>query len=337
MKAFVTGSTGLLGNNLVRLLVEQGYQVKALVRSRQKAERLFVGLDVEIVEGDMNNVRGFAHALEGCDVLFHTAAYFRDYFQPGDHWRILEEINVKGTNTLLTEAEQRGIKRVIYTSSSGVIGAQSSDLPGDESTSPGREQNWQLYMKSKVLAEKAVYQFLASHSLPVVLILPSTMFGPGDIGPTGTGLMVQNFLQRKIPAIVDGGFSVVDARDVAQSMITAVEKGKSGERYLVSADYLAMADIFKALERVSGVPAPKHSIPYFAILAYAWILERIARVTHNTILITVSSIRTSHLKRRVSANKAIRELGATFRPFEETLRDEVAYYRSESGKTAMIA
>src|SRR5689334_1312581 len=126
MKAFVTGSTGLLGNNLVRLLVEQGHEVKVLARSRKRAELLFAGLDVNIVEGDMLDIPGFAAAMEGCEVLFHTAAYFRDYFQPGDHWKLLDAINIQGTHALLIEAERRGIQQVIYTSSSATIGVDSS-------------------------------------------------------------------------------------------------------------------------------------------------------------------------------------------------------------------
>lgn len=92
MKAFVTGSTGLLGNNLVRLLTEQGHTVKALVRSKEKAAKLFEGLEVTLVQGDMKDVPGFASDLEGCDVLFHAAAYFREYYQPGDHWAELSRL-----------------------------------------------------------------------------------------------------------------------------------------------------------------------------------------------------------------------------------------------------
>jgi len=200
MKAFVTGSTGLLGNNLVRLLVEQGYDVKA--------EQLFSALPVTIVLGDMHEVNSFASELIGCDVLFHTAAFFRDYYQPVSHWQALWDTNVQGTMTLLTATEQRGVKKVIYVSSSSVIGAGPRNVPGDESTpvDAGRLKN--LYSRSKALAEDAINAFLARHALPVVLILPSAMFGPGDIGPTSTGRLVQDFLAREIPGIVDGGLSV---------------------------------------------------------------------------------------------------------------------------------
>jgi len=269
---------------------------------------LFTGLDVEIVTGDMLDIPGFAAAMEGCDVLFHTAAYFRDYYQPGDHWKALEAINIQGTGALLEEAERRGIQRVIYTSSSTVVGAQPSGKAGDESTPAGKETQWNLYSKSKLLAEKAVYQFLQGHSLPVVLILPAAMFGPGDIGPTSTGLLIQNFLKRQIPGIIDAGLSIVDARDVAQAMLAAVEKGKSGERYIVGGRYFDMAEIFKNLEQVSGVPAPRRTIPYTATLAIAWLSETIARMTHKTTLITRESVRTSHLKRHVNSQKAMHEL-----------------------------
>jgi dihydroflavonol-4-reductase len=107
-----------------------------------------------------------------------------------------------------------------------------------------------------------------------------------------------------------------------------VAQGKSGERYIVGGRYLSMADILNTLERVSGVPAPKRSIPYFVTLVYAWFLQTMAQITHRSTLITLESIRTSHLKGRVSSAKAMRELACTFCPFEETLRDEIAWYRA---------
>ncbi len=173
MKAFVTGSTGLLGNNLVRLLIEQGHSVKALVRSQEKASKLFSNLDdVTLVKGDMLDIDSFAKELAGCDVLFHTAAYFREYYQPGNHWQMLEDINVKSTMKLLTEAEKQGIKKLIYVSSAGPVGMKAANVPGDESTPRDPQAIKNLYFKSKVLAEDAIFEFLKQHSLPVILILP---------------------------------------------------------------------------------------------------------------------------------------------------------------------
>lgn len=328
MRAFVTGSTGLLGNNLVRLLVQQGHDVTALVRSPAKAQRVFAGLDVTLIEGDMQHVAGFAAALDGSDVLFHTAAYFREYYQPGDHWQTLKAINIDGTVALLQAAEQHGVKKVIYTSSSGVIGVRPGSDWGDETTPADAYVMDNLYFKSKVLAEEAVQQFLQQSSLPVVLILPGWMFGPSDAAPTASGQLVLDFLDRKLPGVIPGGGMPVDVRDVAQAMISAVAHGASGERYLVGGErFVSMAELNQTLERVSGVPAPRRRIPRGAALAVAWASEMWSRISGTPTLITVSGVRTLLHRRLTRSDKARRVLGVTFRPLEETLRDEVAWFR----------
>ncbi|WP_017315557.1 SDR family oxidoreductase [Mastigocladopsis repens] len=327
MKAFVTGSTGLLGNNLVRLLLEQGYSVKALVRSPEKASQLLSDLDVTLVKGDMLNIDSFAKELAGCDILFHTAAYFREYYQPGNHWQMLEDINIKGTIKLLTEAEKQGIKKVIYVSSAGPVGMKAANVPGDESTPPEQQAIKNLYFKSKVLAEDAIFEFLKQHSLPVTLILPGWMFGPRDAAPTGAGQLVLDYLNQKMPGILDGGTCVVDARDVAQAMINAVEYGKSGKRYITAGQFCNFETLFQTLEKVSAIPSPKRRIPYILTLIVAWFSDNYARLTNNRSMLPLDGIRIMHLKRQVSSAKAIKELGASFRPLEKTLDDVVEWYR----------
>lgn len=331
MKAFVTGATGLLGNNLVRLLVQQGYEVKALVRSKEKAQN-FLGdvKNVEFIQGDMENVASFAETLQGCDVLFHTAAYFREYYQPGDHWPKLEKINVLGTIELLEAAEKHGIKKAIHVSSSGVIGEDDSKGIGDESTGASGIALENLYFRSKVETEKAIANFLKTHSMPVVMILPGWMYGPGDAAPTSAGQLVQDFLGRKLPGVLNGGATIADARDVAEAMITAAQKGKNGERYIVGGKLYRLADIMKTLEKVSGVPAPKFRIPTPLALTIAWVSEIVARLTGGTTLLTVNGIKTIANPHQISSEKAIKELGAKFRPLEDTLRDTVNWYKSNS-------
>src|SRR5262245_49184142 len=119
--AFVTGATGLLGNNLVRLLVGKGVKVRALARSLEKARKQFGSLPVEIVQGDLSNVSGFAPALAGVDVVFHTAAFFRDNYKGGTHWDELHRINVVGTANLLNAAYAAGVRRFVHTSSIAVL------------------------------------------------------------------------------------------------------------------------------------------------------------------------------------------------------------------------
>src|SRR6516164_5185629 len=111
--AFVTGATGLLGNNLVRLLVSRGVRVRALARSREKAAKQFGSLPIETVVGDLSNVRAFASALEGVDLIFHTAAFFRDNYKGGKHWKELYDANVSGTSDLLSHAYSARVRRFV--------------------------------------------------------------------------------------------------------------------------------------------------------------------------------------------------------------------------------
>jgi dihydroflavonol-4-reductase len=328
MRAFVTGATGLLGSNLVQALLDQGHEVRGLVRSKEKAQRVFPSAKIELVTGDMSNVSGFAPSLAGCDVLIHTAAYFREYYQPGEHKTSLEKINVQGTVDLLIAAEKQGIQKAIHISSAGVIGKKLDGAPSDENTLPDDHSASNLYFASKIDAELAIKRFLKERKLPVVMILPSWMWGPGDSAPTAAGKLVIDFLNKKIPGVVDGGCSMLDARDVAQATIQAVERGKSGERYIVGGQYFDLAQVLTTLERVTGVPAPTRKIPYGLSLAVGAASQTWARITGTPALITIAGLRTMHARVAVDSAKAIRELGASFRPFDDTVRDEVAWFRA---------
>ncbi|HEV2690069.1 MAG TPA: SDR family oxidoreductase [Bryobacteraceae bacterium] len=332
-RAFVTGATGLLGSNLVQALLDAGYEVRGLVRSKEKAQKIFPGAAVDFVTGDMNNVAGFASHLAGCDVLFHTAAYFREYYQPGDHKATLEKINVQGTVDLLIAAEKQGVQKAIHISSAGVIGRKPDGSAGDESTPPDDHAAKNLYFTSKVDTELAIKRFLKERSLPVVMVLPSWMWGPGDSAPTAAGKLVLDFLKKKLPGVIDGGSSIVDVRDVAQATVAAADRGKSGERYIVGGHYFDFAEILAALERVTGVPAPTRKIPYALSLAVGAAAQTWASMTGGKALVTLAGVRTIHGKNEVNSAKAIRELGASFRPFEETVRDEVQWFRTH-GYTA---
>jgi nucleoside-diphosphate-sugar epimerase len=328
MRAFVTGATGLLGSNLVQALLEHGHEVRGLVRSPEKAQRVFGDGKIDLVTGNVRDIATFAPALAGCDALFHTAAYFREYWQPGDHKAMLERINVQGTIDLLIAAEKHGVKKAVHISSAGIIGRKPDGSPGDEKTPADEHANSNLYFASKIQGELAISRFLKERSLPVTMILPSWMWGPGDWAPTASGKLVIDFLNQKLPGVVDGGSSIVDARDVAQATIRAAHLGKSGERYIVGGTYYDFADVLATLERVTGVAAPKRKIPYALSLAVGAGAETWARLTGGTALVTLAGVRTLHAKNAVRSDKAIQELSATFRPFEDTVRDEVQWFRS---------
>lgn len=327
MKAFVTGGTGLLGSNLVLALLSRRHEVRCLVRDTEKARRIFGDLPIEFVQGDMRDTDAFSEALKGSNVLFHAAAYFREYYQPGRNTDDLRLINVEGTVKLFEHAERRGVERIVYVSSSGVIGTKPEGEAGDEDTPPGKAVNWNRYFRSKLEAQTAIADFQRRHSIDIVQILPGWMFGPGDRGPTGSGLLVLSYLRREIHALIDGGSNVVDARDVADAMISAAERGRAGQKYLVGGRYVTFKDIMDDLEQVTGIPGPRFRIPFALALLFSVISFKYGLLLQKTVFITPESVRIIHARLRVDSSRAENELGAGFRPFVQTLRDEVEWVR----------
>ncbi len=292
MKMFVTGATGLLGSNLVRALRAEGHSVRALVRSKEKAQRQLGDSGVELVVGDMENVPGFGGALEGVDVLFHTAAYFREYYGAGNHWPKLEAINVRGTLALAEAARAHRVRRMIDTSSSGTIGLKPDGSPGDEDTPPAPVAKGNLYFKSKVLVAGQLQALAARTGLDVVQILPGWMFGPGDAAPSASGRLVLDFLAGKLPAVPP------------------------------------LADVIQTLEQVTGQSGPRARIPYPVAFVYAAISQTWAKLTGAATLVTLQGVRGLQARLAVTSAKAEQELGWKHRPLRETLADEVAWYRA---------
>jgi dihydroflavonol-4-reductase len=327
--AFVTGATGLLGNNLCRELVNQGWQVKGLVRSIDKAHKLFPDSSVAFIVGDMENIAAFAPALAGVDVIFHTAAFFREYYQPGNHWETMKRLNVDATMELLQVAQTQGVKRAIFTSSSGVIQTQPGRL-ATEAAGYNQFAAENLYFKTKILAEQEIYRFLETSALDVVMILPGWMMGPGDAAPTSAGQLVLDLMARKLPGLVDGGSSLADVRDVAKVMVAAAEKGKRGDRYIAAGSLATMTDIAREVEKASGVKAPRLMMPSWLALSIANLSEKWSGFTGSKNPMPPAGIRTLMEKSQLSSAKAEQELGATFRPLRETIQDTVAWYQNRS-------
>ena len=334
MKVFVTGSTGLVGNNLVRALVAAGYEVTGLVRSEEKARRLLGSLPIKIVKGDMRDVAKFADAIDGSEVVFHTAAYFREYYKRGDHAAALEEINIKGTLALIETSDRRGARRFVHVSSGGTVGTKPDGSPGDENTPPSEDQLENLYFRSKWDGDARILGWRGR--MEVLEILPGWIWGPGDAAPTGAGQLAIDFLARKVPGILDGGTCVVDARDVATAMVAATTKGRRGERYIVGGEFHTLEEIMRGLASASGVPAPRFRLPHAVVIGVAWLMETIGELTGRDVLITRQAVRLMHAKHRISSEKAKRELGVSFRPLQETLRDVVAWYRENPISAAQL-
>ena len=330
--AFVTGATGLLGNNLVRALLQRGVGVRALVRSREKAVRQFGSLEVDLVEGDMLDIQTFAGALSGCDILFHTAAFFRDAYQGVSDWGPIQRVNVDGTANLLEAAHAAGIRKFVHTSSVAVLGVSPNGEPADESIVRS-ENDGDEYYRSKIQADQRVLAFLDRHpDAHATMILPGWMFGPGDLGPTAAGQFVLDFVHKKLPGTIDVSYSVVDARDVAEAMIAAAEKGRRGERYLAAGRSMSMAEIAATLSQITGIPAPKAKVPIFLLYVMAAFNDVFARITRRPALINLAIVKNIMLERQRNGfkqDKTERELGIYFRPVAETFHDTFDWYRAK--------
>ena len=335
MRVFITGSTGLLGNNLTRTLLAAGHEVLALARSRQKATRELGDTQARIVIGDMRHVAGFAAALSGVDVVFHTAAFFREYYAPGDHSDVIDHINVEATLELARTAHARGVKKMVHTSSAGIIGVKVDGSPGDEETSPwsGVEKN--LYLQSKRTVEQLLQAFSRESGFFIASAMPAWMWGPHDTGPTASGQLVLDALEGKLPpAIPPGGSSVVDARDVAAGMLRIAEVGRAGERYILSGRFVDLEEIVRKLAAATRTKAPTARLPFAGALVLAALAETWSRLTGAQSVMSLESIRLMNARLAVTAAKAEHELGVTFRPFEHTLADAVAWAEARMHESA---
>jgi dihydroflavonol-4-reductase len=333
VKAFVTGATGLLGNNLVRCLEAQGHSVTALARDAAKASRVLGGTSARVVVGDIRRVGEFAAELAGCDAVFHTAAYFREAFEPGSDDAALDEINIGGTMKLLDAADDASVPCFVHVSSGGTIGKKSDGSPGDENTPPMPMQTENPYFRSKIKGDLAIAAWRSKSGIRVVEILPGWIWGPWDAAPTAAGKIVHEFRDGKIPANIGGGTSVVDARDVAAAMVAAAERAIAAGRttagtpdvskYIVGGIYCSMREIMTHLENATGASAPRFDIPFPLLLAYAYGCLAWGMLTGGAPLVTPLAVRTMHARIALDSSKARRELGATFRDVGRTIRESV--------------
>jgi dihydroflavonol-4-reductase len=325
-----------LGNNLVRALRARGHSVRALVRSRNKADALLLGTSAEIVVGDMRDVRGFEGALAGVDALAHTAAYFREYYAPGDHRSALEEINIQGTLALLAAADAHGVRRFVQTSSSGTVGQPADGSEANEETPASKAQLANLYFKSKVDGDRRIGEFEPKSGMTIATVLPGWMFGPGDAGPTRAGELIQDCLAGKLPGVPPGGTTVVDARDVASAMVTMLERNVPGERFVVAGRFHTIREVLDAAMDAAGKKRIARSLPAWLALGMGHVTEAWASLTNSSPLVPLEGVRMLLQEFRPSSAKAERELGVTFRPLAQTIGDVVAWYGAHGEVMAQV-
>jgi dihydroflavonol-4-reductase len=322
MLSLVTGGTGFVGAAVVRLLLLDGYAVRALVR-RGCDLRNLDGLDIELTRGDLGDRNSLRQALKGCRRLFHVAAHYA-LWAPDPN--VFYRVNVDGTRNLLQTAMEAGVERVVYTSTVGALGYREDGGPADEKTPVTLDQMIGHYKRSKFLAEEEARQAAAS-GLPVVIVNPSTPVGPRDIKPTPTGQIIVDFLNRRMPAYIDTGLNLIDVDDVAWGHLLAADRGKVGERYILGHRNLTLKQIFSILAEITKIPAPRVRLPYRLILPLAYANQWLSnRITKKPPRIPLEGVKMARRHMFFDSSKAIRELGLPQSPIEQALERAVTWF-----------
>jgi len=324
MRTFVTGGTGFIGGAVVRRLLEAGHEVKALVRPGADTRQLD-GLQVDRVKGDLRDRESLRRGMAGCDWIFHVAALYSYW---GYRWKDFYETNVEGTRHVLEVARDKGVGRVVYTSSIAALGVHKDGSPGTEDTPSTLADRIGPYQRSKFLAE-AVARDFARQGLPVIIVNPSSPVGIGDHKPTPTGQIVVDFLNGRIFGYVDTGLNIIDVQDVAAGHLLAAERGNVGEQYILGGENLTLKQILDLLSEISGRPQVHLCIPHWVAQCWAYVDVTMARLNPRRIpAATPDKVRLSRRYEFFDPGRAVRELGLPQTPARVALRKAVEWYRA---------
>src|SRR6266550_2053809 len=323
MLAFVTGATGFLGSHVARVLAEHGADLRLLVRQNSNLKNV-QNLKADLVTGDLRDPASLEKGISGCDVVFHVAADYRLWVRdPGELYRS----NVEGTRAMLEAARKNNVRRVVYTSSVATMGFTSNGQPADEESPVSLDNMIGPYKRSKFMAEQVAIE-AARGGQDVAIVNPSTPVGERDIKPTPSGRIVVDFLKKKFPAYVDTGLNLVDATECARGHIAVLEKGRSGERYILGGENLTLKQILDKLAAITGLPSPSFRVPYVMALATGVVDEVVTgHILGREPRATIDAVRMGRKKMFVSSGKAERELGWRVVEVDNALRRAVEWFR----------
>jgi dihydroflavonol-4-reductase len=311
----VTGASGFIGSHLARALAERGDELRVFAR-RSSDLSLLEDLEFERATGDVTDRRAVRRAVTGVERIFHVAGLTS---LRTEHRTAVWDANVRGARLLFEEAQAAGVERVVHTSTVGAIGVAKPNGAVDEKATFNVGHLGIAYVNSKHEAELEALRAVA-RGLPVVIVNPSFALGPD--APRGTSMdLVRRFLLRRIPAYVDGALNIVDVRDVAAGHLLADDKGKIGERYILSGRNFTLDRLFADLSRISGVEPPSLKVPGRLMLG-ALEAGSLARLPLPS---APDEVRSARLWWTYRNTRAKQELGFAPRPHEETLADAVRW------------
>lgn len=332
----VIGANGYLGSHVTRQLVEAGHDVRVVVREGANT----IGIDdlaVTRFVGDIWNDDVLRDAMAGCDDVYYCVVDTRGWLKdPAPLFRT----NVDGTRNVLEialefapgrsapAAGNFGLRRFVFTSSYVTVGRKRGRVATeDDVITAGELKALTPYVRSRVQAEQLVMQYARDHGLPAVAMCVSTTYGAGDWGRTPHGAIIAGAAFGKLPFVMSGiELEAVGIDDAARAMILAAERGRVGERYLISERMIGNADVVHIAAEAAGVPAPTKSIP----LAMSWTMAVLgsikARLTGSDEKLSIGSLRLMRAEAPVDCSKAKRELGWQPRPVEESIREAATFW-----------
>jgi dihydroflavonol-4-reductase len=318
----VIGATGHLGNVLVRELVERGEKVRVVVLPGDDLTPI-KGLDVEVFYGDVTDLPSIDRALSGASVVYHLASAVN--ISSGKR-ALLEKVNVEGTANVISAALKNNVDRLVYTSSVHAILEPPHGTTMDETMPFAPDKVLGDYAKTKAKASLLVLDAAKRHGLDAVILCPSGIIGPYDYKVSEMGQLMLDFIEGRLKAYIDGAYDFADVRDVATGHILAAEKGRKGECYILSGHRITIEKLLMLLENITGIKKPVHKMPYALALFTAPLTPIYYYFTKTKPLFTTYSIRVLASNSYISHERAIRELGYTVRPIENSLKDAYEWF-----------
>ncbi|CAN5924101.1 NAD-dependent epimerase/dehydratase family protein [soil metagenome] len=324
MKALVTGAAGFIGSNVVRTLLQDGHDVRALHLPGENVRNLR-GLDVERMAGDVTDRDQMRAAVRGCEVVFHLAAVYALWTKDAD---CMQRVNVEGTRNVLDAARAEGVRRVVHTSSIARFGGQGPRAEATEQSAFALGATGDRYSRSKADAHELAVA--AARAQDVVIVAPCGPIGPGDAGPTPTGRLLLSAVKMPIALVADTSTNFADVRDMARGHVLAAERGKRGETYLLGCRNLSLVEIARMALDALGDHKRILVAPFAAANAVARGLRFVAdRITRRPPLFTPEAVRIAQLGLRADCTKAVRELGLPQSPIETAVADAMAWFGRE--------
>ncbi|RMG98471.1 MAG: NAD-dependent epimerase/dehydratase family protein [Deltaproteobacteria bacterium] len=324
-RIFVTGGAGHLGANLVRRLLDEGHEVRALARPGDD-NRGLEGLPLEIVEGDVRDLEAMRRLVRGCTHVYHVAAKVSTLSPSAGEYQELFETNVIGTRNVMQAALENGVERVVLSGSFSAVGYDPNDpsKPSNEDMPFWPFGQVLPYARTKAQAEHEALKFVAE-GLDVVIATSCAIVGPHDYIPSRLGRTFCDYVNGKLRAYVPGGFPFVAAHDIVEGHLLAMQRGRRGHKYIFATAFQTLDDLLEHFEAAAGLKRPMLKIPSRLMAGvtgvYSGVLSRYFPNVPQRL--TPGAIAILRMGRRADTSKAERELG--FRPTSIRKAVEDAY------------